>query len=323
MNSEHRQQLWLNAVVPSSWLTRTEDNCVWVSGYSVFRLTKDDLASGPRVFDLEGIRAIILYGKVKYPNPINFETTDTPQIKATVPDPITGETGEGVHLLMILRLGINWQEVNLKIVEERISATVGLLAAFNGRNMVYEHLFDYIADLSDGKTLSTTLVTEHPLHFKPPDISASRLLTISESDHAIAMLPEAERNRIGLSLRWFESALYAGGTVDAYLKYWFAIETLGMPDTTNIRPLIESLARAYGLSYQEAQHRFFIGRLFGLRGRIVHNGQIIPISQKLSRYMESLYADILFEHLGLPTEHQAEGVLNDPTFELGRYLYEP
>ncbi|MBD0325807.1 MAG: hypothetical protein ICV68_05215, partial [Pyrinomonadaceae bacterium] len=128
---------------------------------------------------------------------------------------------------------------------------------------------------------------------------------------------------IKLSLRWFESALYGKGGIDAYLKYWFAIETLGMPSTTNIRPLVESLSRAYGISHEEAQQKFSIGRLFGLRSRIVHEGQIISVHQNLTKYIEALYVDVLLEHLGLASEHRAEDVIDDPNFDLARYLYEP
>ena len=120
------QHLSLIDFVPSTWLIHAGGNCVWVAGYSVFSLTKDDLASGARTFDLEGIRGVILYGKVKYPKRINLVTTDTPQITANIPDPFIGETDEGVHLLLIMHLGTSWQEVNVKIVEERISAAVGL-----------------------------------------------------------------------------------------------------------------------------------------------------------------------------------------------------
>ena len=125
-----------------------------------------------------------------------------------------------------------------------------------------------------------------------------------------------------LSLRWFELALYSKGDVDGFLRYWFAIETLGMPNATDIRPLNESLARTYGISFEDARKRFSIGRLFGMRSRIVHNGQIIPIHQNLSKYVEAPYVDILYEHLGLTSEQRAAGVLNTAGFNLKQYLQE-
>lgn len=318
----NEETLRLIDVAPSTWFTQSEGSSIWISGYRMFRVTRDDLLSGPKTFDLNQVRGIILYGRVKYPNSLELETTDDHQIQFTVPDPVFGETKEGTYLLLLTPLHVDGQQGNELIVKERIGAAVGLLSVFNGRNMVYERLFEFVTDMQDGRTVTLSPVTEHPLHFDAPDINEARLSTISEADQVISDLPELDRNRIRLSLRWFESALYAGGSVDAYLKYWFAIETLGMPNTTNIRPLIESLSRAYSLSYEEAQTRFSIGRLFGLRSRIVHDGQIVPIHQRLSSYLEALYADILNEQLGLSSEHRADRVLNDSAFELNQYLHE-
>lgn len=97
----------------------------------------------------------------------------------------------------------------------------------------------------------------------------------------------------GLSIQWYFDSLNSSG-VDKVLKCWFAMETLGMPDGTDIRPLNEILSRAYGISYQEVTQRFGVGRVYGFRSEIVHQGKIVPIHYMLSDYMESLYVDILF-----------------------------
>ena len=87
-----------------------------------------------------------------------------------------------------------------------------------------------------------------------------------------------------------------------------------MPDTTDIRPINIALARIYGLSRDEVTTRFKIGRIFGLRSDIVHNGQVRSIHQQLQRYIQAVYVDILFDLLGQASERRAEAVLDDATF---------
>lgn len=319
--SEFAQMTLLN-MVPSNWFTKKEGSSIWVSGYRVLRVEKDELVSGTKTFDLDRIRAFILYGKLRYPRPLDLEVSSDNQLQFIVPDPFFGETIEGAYLLLLTPFDVDGQLGEEALVKERLDAAVGLLAAFNGRNLVFEKVCEFTLSCQDGGVTSSGQAVENPFHFAAPNVSAERLNAIASADQAISALPQSDRNRIRLSLRWFESALYAGG-VDAYLKYWFAIETLSMPNTTDIRPLMESLSRAYGVSYEDARKEFSVGRLFGLRSRIIHNGQIIYGHQNLSKYMEALYVDVLFEHLGLPCEGRARHIATVPGFDLKQYLHEP
>ncbi len=83
--------------------------------------------------------------------------------------------------------------------------------------------------------------------------------------------------------------------MDAVLKHWVALETLVMPNTTDLRPVNEVLKRVYGKPMAEIQATFGVGRVFGLRAQIVHHGAIVPIDERLLRYLEALYADLLLE----------------------------
>jgi hypothetical protein len=87
--------------------------------------------------------------------------------------------------------------------------------------------------------------------------------------------------------------------VFAFLKCWIAIETLAMPDGTNIRPAILTLAAAYNMSEAEARDFFAIGRLFSLRGDIVHRGLTPRMDQYLLAYIEGVYVDLLAQVLGV------------------------
>src|SRR6266567_2096216 len=108
--------------------------------------------------------------------------------------------------------------------------------------------------------------------------------------------------------------------LDGFLSIWIAIEVIGMPDTSNIRPAIESLAKIYQLDYRTAVNRFQLGRIQDFRSKIVHNGQMFPIYSLLIEYLEAIYIDLLMETLNLPHERRAEQVLNYPQFDIGKLI---
>lgn len=312
-------------LVPSWWFKALQGSSVWITGYRVLRTPKECFSSGPKMIDLAlaQVRAIVLHGTVTYmdASEARIEIIEDDRWRLDPSKTRERVAPEGVYLLLLAPHQINGSAANEAVTREHLGVAAGLLAAFNGRNMVYEHLFDNIIEMADERTSAFTPVVDNPFWFAPPDVSDSRLDTISKADRAIAALPQSDRNRLCLSLRWFGSAIHDDG-VDAYLKYWIALETLGMRNTTDIRPLEENLSRAYNLSLEEVHKRFWVGRLFGLRCRIVHDGQIVPIHGRLSRYMEALYADILHVSLGLPCEQRAGKMMADPEFALDRYLHE-
>jgi len=126
------------------------------------------------------------------------------------------------------------------------------------------------------------------------------------------------RNRIHLSLRWFTAADRENG-VDAYLKYWIALETLAT-NTTNINSLNDTLAATSKVSSQKAKQDFRASRLFDLRGRIVHGGYQKGLDAWLLKYIESLYIGALFQKIGMECERRAEYLLEDGKFEVSKYF---
>ena len=190
--------------------------------------------------------------------------------------------------------------------------------AMEGRNAAFELIFDNIAPMTGENLTVISPVVENPMWFKVPDFKPERLLKIQKAMETIHRLPQAERNRIKLSLRWFESAMRKSG-VDSFLSFWIALETLAMDDT-NIRPINETLAHVYGASTQEVAIKFGVGRVFGLRAKIVHQGRMASFHANLQRYLEALYSDILLAKLKLPPEHRAQNVLDDPEFDIMSYV---
>jgi Apea-like HEPN len=163
-------------------------------------------------------------------------------------------------------------------------------------------------------------VVVNPFSLPAPSISDGSLSLIEAANKMILSLEELKQNKALLSLRWFEQSQFELSGIDKFLKSWIAVETIGMPDTSNIRPLIESLAQAYGETSEEIKKKYKIGRLLDLRSRIVHDGLIFPIHSSLSTYVEALYVDALYIFLGLKSERRLERITNIPGFDVMAYL---
>ena len=305
----------LMEMVPDDWFTSPESSSIWIAGYRLMRISPIDLPEGPKYFDLEGVRVFLTYGSIDYldSNAATPRITDHGDYKVDA-SAIEKTTPEGGYTFLVLPFDVDGQHGNERLTRERIADVVGLLAALNERNMAYEHVFEYVnrADGKERSVISATLV--NPMSMPKPDMGEGRLQTLSAVDAGIHAMEDSRRNRIRLSLRWFQAALFDIG-VDAYLKYWIAIETLAMPDTTNIRPVNEALSRIYGIPLEDASQRYQIGRLFDLRGRIVHQGSQIPISGKLLDYAESIYSDLLLDAAGSAPESRAESFLSSESFD--------
>src|SRR5438105_5028654 len=96
-----QQQVNLADLAPSAWFTQKEGSSIWVSGYRMLRVEKNELLSGIKVFDMGQVRAVLLYGRLKYPKPIELEVSNDSQLQFTIPDPYFAETNEGAHLLLV------------------------------------------------------------------------------------------------------------------------------------------------------------------------------------------------------------------------------
>ncbi len=79
---------------------------------------------------------------------------------------------------------------------------------------------------------------------------------------------DEERARLRLASRWYWSAQEETDSALSFLQWWLIIETLEMPKSTDIKPVRAQLASL--LSCEPSVVKETVGRLFGLRSRLVH-----------------------------------------------------
>jgi hypothetical protein len=315
--------LELEAVLPARWKERSQGRSVLMVCYEVQGLAASEF-DRPAVCDMRDVALVFVKGRVSHRQKVEvtqFWIDEDRRFNVVHPEPTKiVETPDGIYALFLSPYDVippsNTGELEAR---ERISVAQGLVASFQGRNIVYRRIFENSYSLESKRVSAWSTPIPVPLSFPKPLLTVEGVGPIFAADKAIEDSPPSDRGRVRLSLRWLKEAMYDIGPI-AFLKYWMAIETLTMPDTTNIKSLNETLARAYGLaSASEAQDLLLTGLLFGLRGDIVHKGFIGAIDGRLLVYCECLYHDALREALGLPGEQRAGGRLGHD-FDLKAYV---
>lgn len=304
-------------LVPPEWVP-AEDSELWTAAYRVLRAPVTAFPPDPPIFDFGDVRAVVLWGTLHYLDTaaIRMSLTDAHQWQVDSKDATEKDTPESRYVVFLTRLIGDSDEPRALAA---VAAARGLMIALNGRNMAWDCVYENI--VRRGQITGFSRSWENPLVFKVPDLTAQGVERISRVAAAYRASSDTTRARLALSLRWLESAMGESG-VDAVVKFWVALETLAMPDTANIRPVNDSLQRAYQMPMGEVQTRFGVGRVAGLRSRIVHEGAIVSIHQNLIRYLEALYTDVLLDQLGQPPERLALAVLGTPGFDLPTLLHQ-
>jgi hypothetical protein len=289
-----------------------------VRGYVALRADETGFTPNPKILDLGEARVAIFVGHIKFRRPHDKtrvrvrhkyptdapETTE-PAIELSIVPGVWEWTDPEFHTLIAAPSG---DPNALAHIEE----TVGLLIAFEDTRLVLDQLFEAAVTPGPPVTLTVGPPPVRIVDMKEADVSDQRLKAIAQARSAIDAFDEAKRNRLLLSLRWFENATARAGSsseVDVLLAYWIALEALAMPDDTNIKPLNETLAVIYGGDATAAKARFLTGKLCGLRSAIVHDGKRATATNGILRHLECLYVDVFFEEVGLPTEHRAADFL--------------
>lgn len=307
------RQVKLADQIPAEWGFREGRTDLWVSCYRVYMVERAELIR-PQTKQIEahGCWLTYFFGEPRYYHPGTFDIgpwdgVNPVQIVSQGMERRSAPTG--AYLLIATPYPKEAAPEDEPTTRRRIKALVGLIRATLGRNAAFDLLFENIWH-SDGKMTAASAGVALPLSFPLPRLAHDNLQNIREMSARISK-DEHMANRINLALGWLDDGIARSG-VDSLLALWIALETLAMPNTTDVKPVVESLSRAYRISYPEARDRFLVGRLAGLRGEIVHRGRQLNVS-KVLRYLQAVFADVLRENLGIETTREAQVVLDEMT----------
>lgn len=306
-------------VLSEQWFNGLQPQVVRIRGYQMARVTRELLPERFPFFATARSMVFVGFGPLNYivPPELSFLVVAPDEMQfAFNKDGLRRSSQEMAHLIIAAPEQRSEDEARFNL-----DVAAGLAGAALGRNAIFQLLFENLVDLSTKKVSVSTPVIRNPLAIEIPEVSESGLSVFARCLERVADLGEAERNRVRLALHWHEQAARSLPR-DEFLKQWIALEAIGMDERSNVRPLVELLAKAYALSYNEARAQFGIGRIFGFRSRIVHRGERLPINGLLQEYVEAVFRDVLFERLGLPCRRFASSVAASRSFNLRALLHE-
>lgn len=104
-----------------------------------------------------------------------------------------------------------------------------------------------------------------------------------------------ERRRVAVASQWYWKADAERDSTNRFIEYWIAVEALEMPNSTNIKPVKEQLAKLTRTDVDFWNET--VGKLYGLRSKLVH-GKLARVEDKhlmhLRKVIEVLLCGRLF-----------------------------
>ena len=254
-----KQELKFTDLVPTEWVNSETGPLVWFTAFRIVNLTKEDLSSRPITVDLLGVHAIIFYGTFPYLDLTltKWELGNESNVQVHVPDLKVNNSREGACLILFSRYLEGDPIYGEAETQKRIASVKALFASVCGQNIVYERICDNVINLQDGRFMGFAPVFKNPHVIPAPKIDETTISVLQLAAKTITARSKVDQSRILLALHWYETALNDDG-IDAFLKYWIALEVLVMPDTTNIGPLNSLLAQAYKITTQDVGEKFFL-----------------------------------------------------------------
>ena len=119
----------------------------------------------------------------------------------------------------------------------------------------------------------------------------------------LALRSPEDRERISLACDWYWRSTETADLVTEYLELWFVVEALAMPNTTDIRPVRERLAAAFG--GDQADWGDLVGRHFGRRSKLVHGQARREIDESHVQGLRDLVLALLELEFGLENVERA------------------
>ena len=129
------------------------------------------------------------------------------------------------------------------------------------------------------------VLTAHPVAFAPEDLEGR----INAFRRAVSADPDIDA-RFTLMSKLFARAIATEPGEERFLWLWTVLEAFPMKDTSDIQPISEYLSRLTGRPPVEVKEKLGIGRLFGARSDLVHDGKLPYDRDKLGVVLQRLEA---------------------------------
>ncbi|HEY6768458.1 MAG TPA: hypothetical protein VI386_27185 [Candidatus Sulfotelmatobacter sp.] len=163
--------------------------------------------------------------------------------------------------------------------------------------------------LSDPEQLVADLwlMTAPTVGFKPEEVEKQ----LAQFADSVGRYPDIE-SRFTLMSKLFARAVAIEPGEERFLWLWTVLEVFPMKNTSDIRPISEHLSRVTGRPSAEIKDKLEIGRLFGARSDLVHEGKLPYDRNDLGAILtrlEAMIVTVLRSLGGLPYAGQLQQYL--------------
>jgi len=151
------------------------------------------------------------------------------------------------------------------------------------------HIFNFpvyrgsVVENSPGKGEAYVRI-EKPLAVNPSELQATKLPGVRSA----RAQDQNIQCRYELMARFFSKAISYGPSEEKLLFLWTVLEIYPMQDTTNIQPVVDLLAQIVNRDAAHVKSALGIGKLFGFRSDLIHNGRLPLTRAQLGEVIDKL-----------------------------------
>jgi hypothetical protein len=127
------------------------------------------------------------------------------------------------------------------------------------------------------------LMMSPPVNFEATDLARQ----IQAYRHTVALDPDLDQ-RFTLMSKLFSRALTIEPGEERFLWLWTVLEVFPMRDTANIQPIADYVAQVTGRASADVKRALDVGRLFGARSELVHDGRLPYNREALGEVLNKL-----------------------------------
>ena len=160
---------------------------------------------------------------------------------------------------------------------ESFEVALAFLEVSLGERVAYNKLYEALIDLTENKPIIISEPRLYPAAFTPFVINDNMLEQSIDTWEKFEKMDISRKNKIELALRWYQRGLLESIPNDRYLYFWIPLEILTFEGTTEVDRAVEYIKRNLYPSHAKEyiKDKLEIGKMFGWRCKIVHEGEIV------------------------------------------------
>lgn len=212
--------------------------------------------------------------------------------------------GDSQYIAITARTKEAGPRIVIKFCEDHIDQMITKLSLIYSSGLFAKEI--YRGFQIDG----TRIIFNTWLKFQDPfDVYEKKIKEKLKIINKAQSLDQETKVRFKLMARFFRKALLSPPCEEKLLYLWTILEIFPMKDTSNIKPIGQYLSKRLGRNAEIVKEKLGIGKLFGIRSDLVHDGFLNIEKTEMGevfRKLETICVEVLKEMCGIDYENTLE-----------------